>query len=178
MKRTTLSALCGAALLVACSSTSRTADPGVVSGTLGGRVFTFASGIAYLDGNGSLNVMLSDFPRLCDSVKLHKLHAGEAVVQAYGLKGSAPGTFSAASPAMEDIKYASVGACSSGQPVESSIAKKSDDTTTSEITISKLGTTQVEGRLTLDFADGSSVSGSFFVPICPPPTDGAKSTCY
>lgn len=146
---------------------------GTVTGTVGGKSFTIASGLGHVTKDGTLDVILSDQPGLCDAVQAQKFPAGLTIVQAYRLSGKAPGSFTPG----EHVKYATVSAsCPSGQPIEEKFVEKASDSTDAKITISTLTDTVVEGRIEATFADGSSVSGSFSVPICAQ-SEAEKATC-
>jgi hypothetical protein len=170
-----------AGVSVACSSGSGTSTTGpsgggTFSGTLGGETFTFTSGYGHVNADGSLDLILSDVAGVCETFGVaKKAHAGETLVQAYALTGTAPGVFAAS--VEQTIKYASVDpSCPSGQGVEGR-TNKTGRATQSEISISKLTATEVEGKLTLSFDDGSSLSGTFTVPTCA--SAASKSvTCY
>lgn len=167
-------------LVVACSGTSAspgdspTSGGGQVTGTVGGEAFTFRSGIAHKGKEGSIDLILSDTEGLCDSLTQQKFHAGETIVQAYNLVGTAPGTFAAKE---SDTKYASLkSTCASGQKINDHVDKAAR-ATTSEITLTSVGATSVEGKISITFDDGSSVSGDFSVPVCGM-ADAEDATCY
>jgi hypothetical protein len=151
---------------------------GTLTGTIGGASFTIKSGFGHMNpadgGQTSIDLVFSNVDAVCDSVTQGKLHAGEVIIQLYGMTGTAPGTFTSANG---DVKYASVSAtCASGQRAEQNIAK-AGSVKTSTITISKLTSTDVEGNAELSFDDGSTLSGSFQVPICSATTP-ETSVCY
>ena len=171
MKRHATILLASLGLATACSSggsssSSDSSGTGSFTGTLGGEAFVLRSGVGHVDAkDGSLDLILSDAANLCDSIAAKKFHVGETLVQAYHLTGTAPGVFTS-KPGNEDIKYASVRTtCTLGQAVESNIDKKGE-ATKAEFTISRLTATEVEGKVTATFDDGSSVTGTFTVPIC------------
>lgn len=165
--------------VAACSSGTTSGGSGAsgsgqITGTVGGKAFAFRSGLAHVDKQGAVDLILSDAAALCDSVTQMKFHAGETIVQAYGLTGTVPGKFV---PKNGDTKYASVAStCAAGQSVEGKIDKRGD-ATASEFTISSLSATAVAGTFTMTFDDGSSLSGSFDLPVCAQ-SEAEKSTCY
>lgn len=166
--------------LSACSSSTSTTGSsaptgtGSLTGTIGGSPFTFVSGLAHTANDGTLDLILSNAAGVCDARKSNKVHAGETLVQIYNLKGSAPGAFT---PANNDIKYARVkSSCPSGQSVEQNV-DTSSRVATSDITVSRLTDAEVEGNLKLTFADGSSLSGTFKLPLCTYPNVEGGS-CY
>lgn len=154
-------------LLAACSSSSSAPSPsgggGSLSGTVGGKAFTDASGIANVAGDGSIDLIFSSSPSLCDALTSGKLRAGETLVQAYGLEGTEPGTFT---PKHDDVKFVRIGsACASGARITDHV-EGTGRSTKSTFTISKRTSALVEGTLSITFDDGSSVEGSFSVPVC------------
>jgi hypothetical protein len=165
---------------LACSgSSSSSGGPGgpsgtgSLTGTVGGKAFTFQSGLAYVDKQGAVDILVSDGAGLCSSVTSQKFHAGETLVQVYNLKGKVPGAFTSDG----DVKYASVnGSCASGQSVEGSVSAKGR-VTKSDFSITKMTATEVEGTLNITFDEGSTISGSFSLPICST-SEAEKATCY
>lgn len=141
---------------------------------LGGKSFTFVSGFAHQSAGGSVDIVLGDVPGLCDSVKAERFKAGTTIVQAYGLSGSVPGPFVSTN---DDMKYATLSAtCASGAPVEANVENASRAVTAkTTISLSKLDT-EVAGEMTMEFEDGSKVSGSFVVPICSE-SEAENATC-
>lgn len=143
-----------------------------ISGTLGGETFAFRSGLGHVGADGSVDVILSDAGQLCDAVTRQKFSAGETLLQAYHLVGKAPGKFTTS-----EIKYASVAAtCPSGQPIEGTLVVQKGRATMSDVTLSSVTASVIEGNLTVTFDDGSSVTGSFSVPICAT-SEAEKATC-
>jgi hypothetical protein len=143
-----------------------------ISGTLGGETFAFRSGLARVQTDGSVDVVLSDAADLCDAVTRQKFRPGETLLQVYHLAGTAPGKFTT-----DEIKYASVAAtCPSGQPIEGGLVDKKGRATTSDITLSSVTASAVAGELTVTFDDGSMVTGSFNVPVCSA-SESEHSTC-
>jgi hypothetical protein len=175
-----------ACLAVACSSGSSgsvssgpgSSGTGSFTGTIGGKAFTFRSAYASVH-SGKVDLIFSDFDGLCESIGRSRIHAGESLVQAYGLQGTAPGKFTGG-PDGFDVKYATVAStCTAGQRVEQSVDKHSDASASdADITLSSLTATNVEGDVTLTFKDGSSISGHFFVPTCASENDLEHATCY
>ena len=143
-----------------------------ISGTLGGETFAFRSGLSRVKADGSVDVILSDAGQLCDSVTRQKFHPGETLLQVYHLAGTAPGKFTT-----DEIKYASVSTtCPSGQPIEGTAVAKKGRATSSDITLSSVTASVVEGKLTVSFDDGSTVTGSFSVPVCSA-SESENATC-
>lgn len=182
--RTTLSLLSiGLVMLCACSGGSGGTSGGGLTGngndgsaqltaTLGGATFTVRSGFGRIEKDGSIDVILSSAAGACDAVTRQRFPAGETLLQAYRLVGSAPGPFTT-----DEIKYATIAAsCPSGQPVEGALIAKKGRATMSNVTLSSVTSTIIEGQLTAIFDDGSSVKGSFSVPICAAP-DSENATC-
>src|SRR5262249_9603088 len=119
---------------------------------------------AYVNAaDGSMDVVLSDQAGACDSAKASKLHAGETLVQMYALKGTPGGPYTSET---NDIKYATVRTtCTSGAPVETSVARAAA-VTTPPITIKTVTSWSVEGTADITFDDGSAANGTFIVPTC------------
>jgi hypothetical protein len=156
------------------SSSSSSGGGGSAAGTVGGKSFAIASGIGHLDKDGSLDLILSDAPGLCDAIQAQKFAPGTTIVQAYGLVGKAPGAFKSDH---EDVKYATVSpTCPSGQPIGEQNVAKAGRAKTTTIEVTTLGDTSVEGTIDVTFDDGSSVSGSFSVPMCSQ-SQAEKATC-
>jgi hypothetical protein len=121
------------------------------------------SGFAFKAADGTVDLVFSNQDGLCESVKAAKLHAGEALVQAYRLAGTAPGTFTNAG----DTKYVRVKAtCTSGQPLGTGDIDKASRADTATFSLTQLSATVATGTMSASYADGSSVAGSFSVPIC------------
>lgn len=159
--------LAASLVLAACgSSSSAPGGPsggGTLTGTVAGKAFTDASAIANLAADGSVDLIFSTSPSLCDSLTAGKLRAGETLVQAYGLEGSAPGTFT---PKHDDVKFVRIGAgCGAGARITDHV-EGTGRSTKSTFTISKRTSALVEGTLSITFDDGSSVEGSFAAPVC------------
>jgi hypothetical protein len=143
-----------------------------ISGMLGGQAFNLRSGFGARIGGESLDLILSSAEGLCDSTTSGKLHAGEMIVQAFGLQGTAPGVLTS-----DEVKYASVASgCQSGAAVENNVSRASDATSAS-ISVTRL-TTSVDGTLDIRFQDGSYVSGSFSVPFCALQADFEDAVCF
>jgi hypothetical protein len=143
-----------------------------ISGTLGGETFGVRSGLGHFGTDGSIDIILSDAGQLCDAVTRQKFRPGETVLQAYRLVGSAPGKFTT-----DEIKYASVAStCPSGQPIAGTLIAKKGRATKSDFTLSTVTSSAVAGNLTVTFDDGSSISGSFSVPVCPT-SQAENATC-
>ena len=183
MKLAPLFACAFSCLAVACSSgssgslgsSSGSSGTASFSGTVGGKAFTFQSGLAYVKNSKRVDLIFSDYAGICESTQKVHLHAGETLLQAYGLEGTAPGKFT---PADNDVKYASIAAsCASGQAIEGSVDKHSD-VSAADVTLSSVSSTTVEGDITLTFKDGSNVSGHFAVPVCSVDNDLEHATCY
>jgi hypothetical protein len=103
-----------------------------------------------------------------------RAHAGEAIVQAYALVGTAPGTFTATTDHAKWIRVLST--CGAGEAVNDEI-EASGAATTFTITVSSLTTTAVQGTASFTFDDGSMLSGTFDVPICTT-SDAENTTCF
>ena len=133
-----------------------------LSAMLGGETFTFRSGLGHVGTDGSIDVILSDAGGVCDAVTQQRFRAGETLLQIYHLVGTAPGPFTT-----NEIKYASVAAtCPSGQPVKGALIATKGRVTMSNVMLSSVTSTVIEGQLTAIFDDGSAVKGTFSVPIC------------
>lgn len=121
------------------------------------------SGIANVGSvDGKLDLVFADYADLCTTITAEKFPAGATVVQLYNLSGTAPGEFTASA----DTKYASIlPACPSGAPVNEYVAGASRATTTT-VTVDTKTDTRVTGEVHMTFEDGSSIEGSFDVPVC------------
>lgn len=134
-----------------------------MKGTLGGKSFTIKSGIANVGSvDGKLDLVFADYADLCTKLTAEKIPAGATIVQLYNLSGKAPGEFTASA----DTKYATLlPACPSGSSVNDYVAGASRATTT-KITVDSLTATKATGEVQMTFEDGSTIEGSFDVPIC------------
>jgi len=162
-------------VLLACSDTDGTGGGGGGSGTatLGNKSFVVASGIARVAKSGTVSIVLSDKPALCNSMTTQTFHRGETLLQAYSLSGTAPGTFTSS---LDPVKYARISdSCPSGSPINDHVVAHGR-TKTSKIMISELGSDRVRGTFEASFEDGSSASLSFDVPTCAD-TDAEKAMC-
>jgi hypothetical protein len=134
---------------------------GTLSGILGGK-FVLNSGYGHMNDDGSIDVILSDFADACASAVANRAHAGETFLQAYGLRGTAPGVFAST----QVVKYATEGgSCPSGQRASFAVVTYAQ-ATVSKVTLSKVTASAVEGEMSATFNDGSHVSGTFTVPTC------------
>lgn len=144
-------------------------------GTLNGTPFAARSGFFFVDTDGTVALVLSDKPAICASSVQAKLHPNETLVQAYGLRGAAPGRFTSE---FNDVKYARVRpTCAAGQPVGDDQIAAASRARTSTIAIATWTASALAGTLDVRFADGSSVNGRFELGACamPPPE---SSTCF
>jgi hypothetical protein len=146
------------------SSSGSSGGTSSFQGTLGGKSFVAQSGLAHTTG-GSVDVILSDTSGLCEALKAKRFRGGTTVVQAYNLGGTAPGAFK---PQSDHVKYARVkSGCPVGAPIDDNVETSSSASpANTTISISKQTATEVEGEMSVTFKDGSTVSGSFSVPIC------------
>ncbi len=143
-----------------------------LSAMLGGETITVRSGLGRVGTDGSIDVILSDATGVCEAVTRHRFRAGETLLQIYHLVGTAPGPFTT-----NEIKYATVAAtCPTGQPVEGALIAKKGRATFSNVMLSSVTSTVIEGQLTATFDDGSAVKGTFSVPICNAP-DSETAAC-
>jgi hypothetical protein len=138
-----------------------TNDSGTLSGILGGK-FVLNSGYGHMNNDGSIDVILSDLAGACASAVANRVHAGETFLQAYGLKGTAPGVFTSS----QVVKYATIDPLCPPDQRASFSAVKSGRATVSKVNLSKVTAATVEGEMSATFDDGSSVAGTFTVPTC------------
>lgn len=174
--------------VAACSSgtTTATADGGTPAGdggdggtvthavTLGGKSFVVASGLAKKESDTSLSLVLSDKPGVCEAFTAHKVRAGETILQAYSLVGTAPGTFKVDE---DTVKYARVKSdCASGTHVTDNVSEASGTATGVTVTVTAVSATEVSGTIDATFSDGS-FSLPFAVPTCAEVEPGDNATC-
>lgn len=111
---------------------------------------------------GAIEIIVSSMPATCDSAKQQKFTAGEAIVQVYGLMGSAPGDLTSG-----EVKYATIKQnCASGAPIEGNVERASSVKGTTTVKVTAKSATQLEGSMDLTFEDGSFLKGTFKVPSC------------
>lgn len=139
-----------------------------VTGTLAGKPFEAKSGFARVDGDGTVSLLFSSDDDLCAAAGAMRLRPGESLVQIYGLKGTAPGPFTTASP-LPDIKYVAIASgCPTGaHPVPDHVAGSGRaEAMPPKVTLTVLDPSSAAGTIDITFDDGSRIAGSFAVPRC------------
>lgn len=109
-----------------------------------------------------MEIIVSSMPATCDSATQKKFTGGEAIVQVYGLMGTAPDDLTSS-----EVKYVTIKqSCASGAPLDANIDKASRVKGTSTVKITAKSAAQVEGSMDVTFEDGSFLKGTFKVPSC------------
>lgn len=133
-----------------------TMDVSGVKGTFNGKSFAAVSGFAFINADKTVDIVFSDNPDVCASVKQNKYHPNETWVQMYDLKKGSGNSYAPVS--LGDFKvFVADATCK--------VAYRADTPAPYSVTLTQADTNGVAGSFSATFS-GSEVHGNFTLTLC------------
>lgn len=133
-----------------------TMDVSGVKGTFNGKSFAAVSGFAFINADKTVDIVFSDNPDVCASVKQNKYRPNETWVQVYDLKKGSGDSYAPVSP--DDFKvFVADATCK--------VAYRADTPSPYSVTLTQADANGVAGSFSATFS-GSEVHGNFTLALC------------